>query len=150
MRTTAPPARVSAALVAVGIAAAALTGCSSGPIQDLVGQQVEEAVEQTTGGEVSFGGELPTGFPASIPLIDGELTFSAGSGGAEGWIVTIDPSVGDAIGAAGAALEAGGFVLEPAFEGIELGAEIFTDGTHLVLLSGDDQAVMYTVTPVAQ
>jgi hypothetical protein len=41
-------------------------------------------------------------------------------------------------------------VPELAFEGVDLGAQVFSNGTHLVLLSGDGAAVMYTVTPVAQ
>ncbi|WP_308799286.1 hypothetical protein [Agromyces silvae] len=143
--------RVIAALFAAGIAAAALTGCTAGPLQDIVGQQAEEAIEGATGNDVNLGGgELPTGFPGEVPLVDGEISFSAGSGGAEGWIVTIDPQAADAVAAATAALEAGGFLPEAAFEGVDLGAKIFSNGTYLVLLSGDDQGVMYTVTPVAQ
>jgi hypothetical protein len=143
--------RVIAALFAAGVAVAALTGCTTGPLQDVVSQQAEDAIEGATGNDVNLGGgELPAGFPEEVPLIDGEISFSAGSGGAEGWIVTIDPQSGDAITLASAALESGGFAPETAFEGVDLGAKIYSNGTYLVLVSGDDQAIMYTVTPVAQ
>lgn len=147
---TAP--RLLAATIAAGVAAALLTGCAPGPLQDLVSQQAEEAIEGATGGDVSLGGgELPANFPAEVPLLDGEVSFSAGTGGTEGWIVTIAPTTsGDAIAEARAALEGSGFVPEAAFEGVDLGAQVFSDGTHLVLLSGDAGAVMYTVTPIAR
>jgi hypothetical protein len=149
MPTLRHPIRVVSALAVAGLTATLMAGCI-GPIGDLANRGAEEAVESATGGDVSLGGELPAGFPSEVPLLDGEISFSAGSGGAEGWIVTIDPSVSDALAAATAALESGGFAPEAAFEGVDLGAKIYSDGTYLVLLSGDDQAVMYTVTPVAQ
>ena len=82
MRPTRQPVRVVAALVAAGVAVAAFAGCTPGPVQDFVGQQAEDAIESTTGGDVSLGGELPAGFPAEVPLVEGEISFSAGSGGA--------------------------------------------------------------------
>lgn len=152
MPTPRHPSRAVAALVAAGFVVAALTACAPGPLNDIVSQQAEEAIEGATGGDVSLGGgELPAGFPDEVPLVPGEISFGAGTGGAEGWIVTIAPgSPGDVLAEARAALEAGGFAPEQAFEGVDLGAQIFSNGTYLVLLSGDDQGVMYTVTPVAR
>jgi hypothetical protein len=139
-------------LAAVAASAALLAGCAPGPLQDVVGQRAEEAIEGATGGDVNLDGGLPAGFPEEIPLIEGEISFSAGTGGTEGWVVSIEPATsgGDPVAEARAALESAGFVPEQAFEGVDLGAQVFSNGTHLVLLSGDAAAVMYTVTPVAQ
>jgi hypothetical protein len=143
--------RLVAAVAAVAASAALLAGCTPGPIQDLVGQQAEQAIEGATGGDVSLGGELPSNFPSEVPLIEGDVSFSAGTGGTEGWMVTISPaSGGDPVADARAGLEAGGFVPEQAFEGVDVGAQVFSNGTYLVLLAGDANGVVYTVTPVAQ
>ncbi|MRG60786.1 hypothetical protein GE115_13040 [Agromyces sp. CFH 90414] len=148
MPTVRSRGRAVSALVVAGFSATLLTGCFFNPFE-AAEQGVEEAIEGATGGEVNLGGELPEGFPAEVPLIEGSITFSGGAGGAEGWIVTIDPSTdaADAAAEAAAALEAAGFAKETAFEGADLGAQIFSNGTYLVLVAGDADALSYTVTP---
>ncbi|WP_440711218.1 hypothetical protein [Herbiconiux sp. YIM B11900] len=80
-------------VLAVSLAALlgpALTGCVGNPVESVV----EGAVEQAGGGDVDLNsdGGLPDGFPAEVPLYDGEVVsgLSAGTvadGG--GWTVTV-------------------------------------------------------------
>ncbi|WP_127793895.1 hypothetical protein [Agromyces sp. LHK192] len=141
-----PRLRVAAAVLIGGVVATALSGCFFNPMEQ-VKQGVEKGIEEATGGDVSLGGEMPEGFPAEIPIVEGSITFSSGTGGEQGWVVGIDPTSADPLPEAAAALEAAGFAKDAAFDGVDLGAQIYSNGTLLVLLSGDGDALVYTVTP---
>ncbi|HEU4467116.1 MAG TPA: hypothetical protein VFR98_11360, partial [Agromyces sp.] len=51
--------RAAALLSVAAVATALLTGCVGNPVEDLVNQGVEDAVEGATGGDVELGGDLP-------------------------------------------------------------------------------------------
>ena len=65
--------RVAVPAAAVALASLLLTGCSGGPVRDLMDHTVEETVESATGGDVELGGELPADFPDTVPVIDGRI-----------------------------------------------------------------------------
>lgn len=144
------PTRSRAAIVVAiaGITASLLTGCN--PV-DLVNQGVEDAIEGATGGDVSLG-DLPEGFPTSIPLIEGDVSGGAGGGstGADGWFVVITSSASDPMAEAASALESAGFTEETSVSGGQLGARAYSNDEYLVLIAGDGKAVSYTVTPNQQ
>lgn len=147
MSTTPTTTRAAIAVAIAGITASLLTGCFGNP-GDLVNQGVEDAIESATGGEVSLDGELPEGFPTSVPLIDGDITVAAGAGGSEGWVVVITPSSSDdPVADAASALEAAGFTEDRTISGDGGGAAVYTNGEYGVLLVGQGTSVSYTVTP---
>lgn len=147
MPTAAIGRRAAAAAALAALAAALLTGCVSNPLEDLVNQGVEDAVEGATGGDVSLGGELPADFPASIPLVEGEIALGAGTGGEEGWIVAVTSTAADPVADAVAELEGAGFTKATELSAAGADALVYTDGQYLVLLAGDGETVSYTVTP---
>jgi hypothetical protein len=150
MSTLTTTTRAATAVAIAGITASLLTGCFGTP-SDLVGKGVEDAIESATGGDVSLGGELPADFPTSVPLIDGDVTFGAGAGGSEGWIVMITSTAADPVADAAAKLEAAGFTQDTELSGGGAAAQVYTNGEFLVLLAGDgEKAVSYTVTQQPQ
>jgi hypothetical protein len=134
------------AVIAV-LTATVLSGCSIPNPGDLVNKGVEGAIEDATGGDVSLSGELPADFPASVVLIDGDISFSAGAGGAEGWVVMVSSDAADPVADAAAKLEAAGFIEDTTVNGDTASAVVYSNGEYLVLLAGDGGAVSYTVTP---
>ena len=74
---------VSLALVIAAAGVPMLAGCSPQGA-------VNGAVQGATGGDVSLGGKLPTGWPEEVVVIDGELLFGARGAGddQDGWVVT--------------------------------------------------------------
>ena len=150
---TKPDTRTRAvlAIAVAGMTATLFTGCFGNPVEDLVNQSVEDTIEGATGGDVSLDGEVPADFPASVPLIDGDVTFGAGAGGSEGWIVMITSTAADPVADAAAKLEAAGFTQDTELSGGGAAAQVYTNGEFLVLLAGDgEQAVSYTVTQQPQ
>jgi hypothetical protein len=79
MRTLRTPA--IALLLAGGLT---LAGCSN-PVEDLIRNGVDNAVDGVTGGDVSIdtgrGADLPAGFPQDLPLPEGNLVASIGADG---------------------------------------------------------------------
>lgn len=142
--------RSAIAVVIAGVTATLLTGCFGNPVEDLVQQGVEEAVEDATGGDVSLGGELPADFPTSVPLVDGDISLAAGTGGAEGWVVVITSSASDPVADAASALEGAGFTEDTAVTGAGVGAKVYSNAEYIVLVAGEGTTVSYTVTPKAQ
>jgi hypothetical protein len=140
--------RAAIALAIAGVTASLLTGCN--PV-DAVQQGVEEAIEGATGGDVSLG-ELPEGFPESVPLIEGDIGVGAGgaAGGEEGWVVTVTSDAADPMADAVAALEGAGFTKDPSIATGGAGAAFYSDGEYSVLLVGQGKNVSYTVTPTQQ
>ncbi|MFD4420816.1 hypothetical protein ACFWN7_04830 [Agromyces sp. NPDC058484] len=139
--------RAATVVAIAGLSVALLTGCIGNPVEDLVSQGVEDAVEGATGGEVNVDGELPEGFPASVPLVDGDVSFSAGAGGVEGWVVIITSSASDPVAEAATELEGAGFTEDTTVAGGGVGAKVYSNAEYLVLLAGDGSTVTYTVTP---
>lgn len=142
--------RAALAIAIAGVTATLLTGCFANPLEDLVDRGVEDAVEGATGGDVSLGGELPADFPTSVPLVEGEVTFGAGAGGSEGWIVMINSTAADPLADAAAALEGAGFTKDTELSGGGTAAQVYSNGELLVLLAGEGEAVSYTVTQQPQ
>jgi hypothetical protein len=122
-----------------------LTACSGNPIENLI--------HNATGGDVELGGSsVPKGFPAEVPLYDGEVLYgiAVGDEGAKAFNVTIrvPEGAGEQIQAD---LQNAGFTLvggsDPSGEG---GAAY--DGADwgvLVVITkdGDGWVANYTVTP---
>jgi hypothetical protein len=146
MRPSITHRRAGAAAVIAALTAILLSGCFPNP-GELVNKGVEGAIEDATGGDVSLGGELPADFPESVALIDGDISFAAGAGGSEGWIVMITSSAADPVADAGAKLEAAGFTEDTTLSGADASAVVYSNGEYLVLVAGDGEAVSYTVTP---
>lgn len=134
----------SAAVIAV-LAATMLSGCFPNP-GDLVNQGVEDAIEGATGGDVSLNGELPADFPEAVALIDGDISFAAGAGASEGWVVMVTSSAADPVADAAAKLEAAGFTEDTTLSGDTASAVVYSNGEYIVLLAGDGDVVSYTVT----
>ena len=149
MSTMPTTSRAAVAVAIAGLKASLFTGCFGNP-GDLVNQGVEDAVESATGGDVNLDGELPTGFPESIPLIDGDITFTAGAGGAEGWGVILTSSASDPVAEAAAALEGAGFTENTQVAAGGMNAKAYSDAEYLVLIAGDGETLTYTVTPNQQ
>ena len=146
MSTPTTRTRAAIALAIAGVTASLLTGCN--PV-DAVQQGVEEAIEGATGGDVSLG-ELPEGFPESVPLIEGDIAIGGGgeAAGGQGWTVAVTSEAADPMGDAVAALEAGGFTKDSSIATGGMGAEFYSDGEYSVLLVGQGKTVSYTVAPV--
>lgn len=125
-----------------------LAGCFGNP--------VETIIEGATGGEVDLGGtSIPDGFPAEVPVIDGEIVFGAGvgSGADKIYNVTVRVSDGTAIDQIKTELEAAGFVSQ-ADTGDASGGGTYIGSTDawgvLVVVSdsgADGWVANYTVTP---
>lgn len=135
-----------AILIAVGTVPL-LAGCAN-PVEGIVNGVVEEA----TGGNVSLGGELPDGWPAEVPVIDGEILFGGGgaSEGQQGWVVTIKSSSADPIADARKQLEDAGFTgdAEATASGGAAGAIAMKNANFTVLVAGNADGLLYTVGPV--
>ena len=142
--------RAVLAIAMAGVAATLFTGCFGNPVEDLVNRGVEDAVEGATGGDVSLGGELPADFPTSVPLVEGEVTFGAGAGGSEGWIVMITSTAADPVAEAAAALEGAGFTKNTELSGGGSAAQVYSNDELIVLLAGEGETVTYTVTQQVQ
>lgn len=90
--------RTVGAVLALGIGAFALTGCVN-PVEQLINDTVENAVEGATGVDVDTGdgADVPEGFPADIPLPAGSPSIAVAVDG--GYSVTYTlPSAAEAEG----------------------------------------------------
>lgn len=123
-----------------------MTGC------DAVGGAVNSAVNDATSGNVSLGGKLPAGWPSEVPVIDGKILFGAGSSTTEnqGWVVTIEATSADPLAAARTQLEDAGFVADTSAAAGENGAGVVAmkNGTYTVVVVGNKDGILYTVTPL--
>lgn len=147
MPTLSTPTRAGIAIAIAALSAPLLTGC----VGDLVNRGVEEALEGATGGDVSLG-DLPEGFPTSIPLIEGDIQVGGGgsASGGEGWVVVISSSAADPLAEAASALEGAGFTEDTTASGAGMSAKVYSNAEYLVLVAGEGGTVSYTVTPQAQ
>ncbi|BDI23503.1 hypothetical protein [Herbiconiux sp. L3-i23] len=143
--------------VAAGAVALALTGalagCSGTPLDNIVGGAVDRAIEEAVGGDVdiSTDGQVPDGFPESIPLVDGTVVGGAAGGGA-GWTVVIQPDSVDRFAEAQTALEGAGFTANASNADADSAFGSFTGTNYNLQLtfSTDAEGVVtavYVVTP---
>jgi hypothetical protein len=141
----------------VGVAAVALAGglvgCSGSPIDNIVGGAVDRAIEEAVGGDVdiSTDGQIPEGFPETVPLVDGDVVGGA-AGGAAGWTVVIRPDSVDRFADAKSALEGAGFTATASNSDATSGFGSFTGTDYNVQLtfSSDTDGIVtaiYVVTP---
>jgi len=147
LNTTKPALRIALALVALLAVGPALAGCSDAQVQDAV----NGAVQGATDGDVSLGGALPDGWPAEIPVIDGELKFGAGNttNGDQGWVVTVASSAADPLADAEQKLVDAGFVADTSASANvgDVGVVAMTSATYIVTIAGTPDGVLYTVAP---
>ena len=142
--------RVRVLALTVSIAGLALlSGCSG----EAVGNAVDGAVTEATGGDVSLGGQLPEGWPAEVPVIDGDIGFGASNTADtdRGWVVTVTTGAAEPLADATATLEAAGFNADPAATANvgEAGVAALTNGTWSVVVAGTSEGVLYTLSPAA-
>ena len=146
-KTTTSPLRMGLALVALLAAGPVLAGCSDAQVQDAV----NGAVQGATDGDVSLGGALPDGWPAEIPVIDGEIKFGAGNttNGDQGWVVTIASSASDPLADAKQMLVDAGFEADTSTSANvgDVGVESLKNASFRVTLAGTPDGVLYTVAP---
>jgi hypothetical protein len=131
---------VAGSLILVGTS---VSGC--GVLSGLTG-----TVQSSQGGSVSLGGELPAGWPKAVPVVDGEITFGAGSTSEKDtWVVTIKPTSPNALGDAQTQLEGAGFSLDGGVSASEgkNGAFTMTSTEYKVAVVGNGDTLVYTVTP---
>ena len=149
MTTSTPIRRVALSLV-VAAGLTLLAGCSVGDtVRESVSGAVNGAVQDATGGDVSLGGQLPAEWPTDIPVIDGEILFATGSGGASGvggWVVTVNATSTTPLDDARAELLAAGFTEVVA--GVDVEVVTMANATYGVVVAGNADGVVYTVTPV--
>lgn len=141
------PLRMGVAVLALLAAGPALAGCSDAQVQDAV----NGAVQGATDGDVSLGGALPDGWPAEIPVIDGEIKFGAGNttNGDQGWVVTVASAAADPLADAKQALVDAGFELDTGNSANvgDVGVVALKNTTYTVTIAGTPDGVLYTVAP---
>ena len=139
--------RMGLALLAVLAITPALAGCSDAQVQDAV----NGAVQGATDGDVSLGGALPDGWPAEIPVIDGDIKFGAGNttNGDQGWVVTVASAAADPLADAKQALVDAGFELDTGNSANvgDVGVVALKNATYTVTIAGTPDGVLYTVAP---
>ncbi len=105
---------------------------------------------QSSQGSVTLGGELPAGWPKAVPVVDGEITFGAGSTNEKDtWVVTIKPTSSNALADAQMELEGAGFSLDAGVTAAEgkNGAFTMTSTDYKVAVVGNGETLVYTVAP---
>jgi hypothetical protein len=144
---TRPALRVSLALLALLVSGPMLAGCTDAGVQDAVNGAVQDA----TGGDVSLGGTLPDGWPAEIPVIEGEIKFGAGNtiDGDQGWVVTVASSAADPLADAKQALLDAGFETDTSGSANvgDVGVVALKNATYAVMIAGTPDGLLYTVAP---
>ena len=128
------PLTAAIALTAALVLAPALTGCGA----------LEGIIEQATGGEVNISiGSLPDGWPAEVPVIDGEIIGGGTADtedGTPGWNVTIKVESEDSFAEIASQLEGAGF---ESIEASEIdGGDKITSGAY----KNDNYGVLVAVT----
>lgn len=145
VETTRSPLRRGLALVTVLTIGALLTGCSDAKVQDAV----NGAVQGATDGDVSLGGALPDGWPAEIPVVDGDIKFGAGNttNGDQGWVVTVASAATDPLADAEQTLVDAGFAVDTGSSATvgDLGVVALKNADYTVTIAGTPDGVLYTV-----
>lgn len=156
MRRTVP------AVAALGLGLAlTLSGCFANPLEQLTDGLVEGGVEQIiedqTGVDVDIdgtGASLPDDWPADVPTVDGEVSFSAAAGGTFSAALTVSDLA--------AAEEAFTQLIDAGFteiSAIDLGGgtatRVYENSAYnvaVIIGSNDDGTaiVQYTIAPATQ
>jgi len=132
-------------MVAVGASALlvfGLSGCAN-PIDELVQQgteqAIEKAVEDATGGQVDIdtgsGASVPTDWPTEIPVPDGEIQLSAKN--PDGMVLAVLAAAGSQDTVI-ADLESAGYTIA---------SDVNTGDARMVILEGAAWNVMLTIAP---
>jgi hypothetical protein len=129
----------SLALAALLLLTPLLAGC--GVAENIVGgvvneaqQRAEDAASEVLGGAgITSDGELPSGFPAEVPLVGAVQGGGSAPGGTD-WVVLTQPGA-DGFTAAQAALEAVGFVGSAVDSDTDSGFGTFTLAPYTVVLT---------------
>ncbi|WP_233197817.1 hypothetical protein [Cryobacterium sp. Y57] len=150
MTTSRPTRRVVLALVVAAAGLPLVAGCSVGEsVRDSVNGAVNGAVQDATGGDVSLGGQLPADWPSEIPVLDGEVLLATGSLGESGvgvWVVTVNATSTTPLDDARAQLLSAGFTEVVA--GVDAEVVTMANAAYGVVVAGNSDGVLYTVTPV--
>lgn len=155
-----------AALVLALVAGTA--GCSTGtPLDNIVDGLVQQGVDQVTSGldesirglvgdvlggvELTTDGQLPSSFPADVPLT-GQVSGGGAGPEGSGWVVRTELDAGLTFSDASAALETAGFTASGVSSDATSGYGAFTGPTSRVDLSVATDAdgvttATYVVTP---
>ncbi|AWB90074.1 hypothetical protein [Homoserinimonas hongtaonis] len=141
------------AIVATLLLTPVLTACGT-PLEGIVSESVESAVEDATGTKVESGGEIPADFPAEVPLIDGEVTYggSLEVNGTQNWTVTITTTepVADAFANIRTQLTDAGFMQSVINETADSANGAFTGTNYSLIVTAsvaDSQtSITYVVT----
>ena len=129
-------------VLALGLA---LSGCS------MIEGSVEGVIEEATGNEVQLPGtELPEGFPADVPLIEGEVAFGVALG--SGFNVSVRVDGPDAMDAISDQLEGAGFEAQVGGTTGEGATQAFSNADYSVLVvitkeNDTEYLANYTVAP---
>lgn len=149
LKPTTSRLRIIAAVAAAVLAGPLLAGCSA----DAVGGAVNGAVQGATGGDVSLAGQLPSGWPAEVPVVDGKLLFGATKteDGKRTWVVTVKSDAADPLAEVKTTLTGAGFVLDesPSASVGTAGVVAMKNANFTVVVVGNTDGLLYTVTPVA-
>lgn len=133
---------VSLAIVIAAAGVPLLAGCS-------VEGAVNGAVQGATGGDVSLGGELPTGWPSEVAVIDGELLFGARGAGdnKDGWVVTVKSDAKDPLEDARKTLVDAGFVGDTTLSAGDASVVAMKNDKYTVVVASNSDGLLYTVSP---
>ena len=131
-----PTLRLGSAVLIASAMALGTSGCFAGPVEQIVNDTAEQAIEDAGGGDVDVnirGGSVPDGWP-DLPVPPGDITSSAST--QDGFFVAITTPAG-----AGDAL-----VEQLTAQGFTSTLTSETEGTRLVILSNDQWSVTLTWT----
>ena len=129
------------AILSALVIAPALAGC----------QVIESVVEGATGGDVQIGGtSIPEGFPAEVPVYDGDIIngSSITKNGETVFNVVVSVPDTSAFDTIKSDLEGAGFQPQPGYDMVENNGTItglFSDGTWSVLVAVTTQDPVGTV-----
>lgn len=156
MRRTVP----AIAVLSLGVALT-LSGCFANPLdqltEGLVEGGVEQIIEDQTGVDVDVdgtGASLPADWPADVPTIDGQVSFSAAANDTFSAAITVG-SIADAERAFTDMTDAGFTEISALDLGEGAQTRIYENGTYnvgIIVAQNDDGTalVQYTITPVTQ
>ena len=141
--------RVLATIALTLVGGTLLTGCTADAAQNAV----NGAVQGATNGDVSLGGALPSGWPAEVPIVDGEILFGTATtvDGRKSWAVTVKAASADPLAEATSTLTAAGFSAtgDVSAKAGSAGVVSMKNDSYTVVVAGNTDGLLYTVTPVS-
>ncbi len=131
---------VSLGVIAL-LSAGVLTGCSAG--SGGASAPASSSASASASSEASSASvALPTDFPKSVPLVDGDVAAANGDAN-DGWTATVSPKASNGFAGAVAALKKAGFTEQP---GATERQATFQDADYSVSVSTPGQSVTYIVS----